>query len=69
MALLLSRKSSWGPPDLARFTDVYQAEHESEGGVAAAKARCGGATPAAAVRTGSCRYACIAAVAAAETPV
>jgi hypothetical protein len=38
MALLLQRKSAWGPGDVARFTEVYAAEHATEGGVAAAKA-------------------------------
>jgi hypothetical protein len=41
-ALLLQRKSGWGPGDVARFTEVYAAEHETEGAVAAAKARWAG---------------------------
>ncbi|KAI8463011.1 MAG: Mdm33 family-domain-containing protein [Monoraphidium minutum] len=38
MALLLQRKSSWGPSDVARFTDVYASEHANEAEVTAAKA-------------------------------
>lgn len=36
---LLQRKSSWVPADVARFTQLYAAEHETEQAVAAAKAR------------------------------
>lgn len=36
---LLQRKSSWVPADVARFTELYAAEHKTEGAVAAAKAR------------------------------
>jgi hypothetical protein len=36
---LLQRKSSWVPADVARFTELYAAEHETEQAVAAAKAR------------------------------
>jgi sensitive to high expression protein 9 len=39
MAHLLQRKSSWGPSDVARFTDVYASEHANEAAVAEAKAR------------------------------
>ena len=39
MAVLLQRKSAWGPDDLARFTEVYSSEHASEAAVAGAKAR------------------------------
>lgn len=36
---LLQRKSSWVPADVARFTELYAAEHETEKAVAVAKAR------------------------------
>uniref|UniRef100_A0A383W3X2 Sensitive to high expression protein 9, mitochondrial n=1 Tax=Tetradesmus obliquus TaxID=3088 RepID=A0A383W3X2_TETOB len=36
---LLQRKSSWVPADVARFTQLYAAEHETEAAVAAAKGR------------------------------
>lgn len=36
---LLQRKSSWVPADVARFTELYAAEHATEAAVAAAKAR------------------------------
>lgn len=39
MTALLQRKSSWVPADVARFTQLYAAEHETEQAVAAAKAR------------------------------
>eukprot|EP00775_Hariotina_reticulata_P001768 gene1768-2107_t len=35
---LLQRKSSWVPADVARFTELYAAEHQTEQAVAAAKA-------------------------------
>ncbi len=38
---MLQRKTSWGPADLARFTEVYSSEHTIEAAVAEAKARCG----------------------------
>jgi hypothetical protein len=36
---LLQRKSGWVPADVARFTELYAAEHANEQAVAAAKAR------------------------------
>ena len=39
MTALLQRKSSWVPADVARFTELYAAEHEIEKAVATAKAR------------------------------
>jgi hypothetical protein len=36
---LLQRKSSWVPADVARFTQLYAAEHETEAAVASSKAR------------------------------
>lgn len=38
MALLLQRKSAWGPADVARFTEVYASEHSNEATVATSKA-------------------------------
>lgn len=35
---LLQRKASWLPSDVARFTELYAQEHETETAVAAAKA-------------------------------
>lgn len=39
MSLLLQRKSSWGPSDVSRFTDVYASEHANDAAVAASKQR------------------------------
>lgn len=38
---LLQRKSSWVPADVARFTELYAAEHQTEQAVAEAKSRSG----------------------------